>query len=129
MSVTRNGTPILETGFAPGTPQTGATNDLVATFTEAVWVKPDVEIDLPSEANTGNAAMHDNRNDVLYPPPGHDLYGDLTHSGSGLDVGLNGVCVTEHSDGYFATPLVFAAPITNWTHIASSITITSPASI
>jgi hypothetical protein len=25
--------------------------------------------------------------------------------------------VTEHSDGYFATPLVFASPITNWTHI------------
>jgi hypothetical protein len=117
ISVTRNGAPILQTGFAPRTPQTGSTKDLVATFTEAVWVKPDVEIDLPAEANTGNAAMHDNRNDLLYPPPGHDLYGDLTHSGSGLDVGLNGLCVTEHSDGYFATPLVFAAAITNWTHI------------
>jgi hypothetical protein len=116
-SVTRNGAPVLETTMAPRAPQTASTNDLVSTFTEAVWVKPDVEIDLPPQANTGNAAMHDNRNDALYPPPGHDLYGDLTHSGSGLDVGLNGVCVTEHSDGYFATPLVFAAPITNWTHI------------
>jgi len=116
-SVTRNGAPVLDTTMAPPVPQTGATDDLVSTFSEAVWVKPDVEIDIPAEANTGNAGMHDNRNDVIYPPPGHDLYGDLTHSGSGLDVGLNGVCVTEHSDGYFATPLVFAAPITNWTHI------------
>jgi hypothetical protein len=117
VSVSHNGAPILETSFAPRATQLEATNDLVSTFTEAVWVKPDIEIDLPPEANTGNAAMHDNRNDVLYPPPGHDIYHDLTHSGSGLDVGLNGVCVTEHSDGYFATPLVFAAPITNWTHI------------
>jgi alpha-L-rhamnosidase/F5/8 type C domain len=117
VSVSRNGAPMLETIFSPRTPQPEATNDLISTFTEAVWVKPDIEIDLPSEANTGNAAMRDNRNDVLYPPPGHDIYNNLTHSGSGLDVGLNGVCVTEHSDGYFATPLVFAAPITNWTHI------------
>jgi len=117
VSVSRNGAPILDTAFAPRVPQSGATTDLVSRFTEAIWVKPDIEIDLPPEANTGNAAMHDNRNDVLYPPPGHDLYGDLTHSGSGLDVGRNGVCVTEHSDGYFATPLVFAAPITDWTHI------------
>jgi hypothetical protein len=117
ISVRRNGKPILSTGFVPPTFKTESTTDLVSTFAEAIWVKPDVEIDLPPEANTGNAAMHDNRNDLLFPPPGHDLYHDLTHSGSGLDVGLNGVCVTEHSDGYFATPLVFAALITNWTHI------------
>jgi hypothetical protein len=117
VSATRNGAPVLNTTFAPTAPQTETNSDLVSTFTEAIWVRADIEIDLPPEANTGNAAMHDNRNDVLYPPPGHDLYNDLTHSGSGLDVGLNGVCVTEHSDGYFATPLVFAAPITNWTHI------------
>ncbi len=117
VSATRNGAPILDTTFLPTVPETGTTPDLVSTFTEAIWVRPDIEIDLPPEANTGNAAMHDNRNDLLYPPPGHDLYNDLTHSGSGLDVGLNGLCVTEHSDGYFATPLVFAAPITNWTHL------------
>jgi hypothetical protein len=116
--VTRNGAPVLDTAFVPRVFPTGPGNDLVSTFTEAVWVRPDIEIDLPPEANTGNAASHDNRNDVLYPPPGHDIYGDLTHSGSGLDVGLNGVCVTEHSDGLFATPLVFGAPITNWTHVA-----------
>jgi hypothetical protein len=117
-SVTRNGAPVLDTAFVPRVFPTDPTNDLVSTFTEAVWVRPDIEIDLPPEANTGDAAMHYNRNDALYPPPGHDIYGDLTHSGSGLDVGLNGVCVTEHSDGLFATPLVFAAPITNWTHVA-----------
>jgi hypothetical protein len=116
-SVTRNGAPILETKFTSRLTQAGATNDLVSTFTEAIWVKPDIEIELPAEVNTGNPAEHYYRNDVLYPPPGHDLYHDLTHSGSGLDVGLNGLCVTEHSDGYFATPLVFAARLTNWTHV------------
>jgi hypothetical protein len=117
VSVTRNGAPVLNTTLAPRAPQTPPTTDLVSTFTEATWLRPDIEIDLPPEANTGNASMHDNRNDVIFPPPGHDLYNDLTHSGSGLDVGLNGVCVIEHSDGYFAAPLVFAAPITNWTHV------------
>src|SRR5205085_11591119 len=39
-------------------------------------------------------------------------------AGSGLSVGRNGLCVFEHSDNYFAPLLVYAAPLTNWTHIA-----------
>ena len=40
------------------------------------------------------------------------------HAGCGLAVGRNGVCVFEHSGGYFAPPLVHAASLTNWTHVA-----------
>src|SRR5205823_6382599 len=66
----------------------------------------------------GDAAVHASRNDVLYPPPAHDVFGDLSQAGSGLEAGLNGVCVTEHGEGYFAPVLVFASVLTNWTHVA-----------
>jgi hypothetical protein len=91
---------------------------IVGSFTMAVWARPDAAIALPSEANEG-VFMDAARNDALYPPPGHEVYAPAEHhSGAGLSVGKNGVCVFEHGTAYFAPLLVYAAPITAWTHVA-----------
>ena len=89
-----------------------------STFTMAVWVRPAVDIPLPEEANTGETAYLMERNDALFPPPGHEVYHSQDHAGAGLSIGRNGVCVFEHAPFYFPPILVFAAPLTNWTHIA-----------
>jgi hypothetical protein len=118
-SVSRDGKPMLETAFKPepaGGPKTN--EDMSITFTMMAWAKPEVEIDLPEEANAGIAGLHVYRNDALFPPPGQDVYEQPLQAGAGISIGLNGVCVFEHSDNYFASPLVYSATITNWTHIA-----------
>jgi len=88
------------------------------TFTMAVWARPETDIPLPEEANTGQGAYMMERNDALFPPPGHEVYGSPDHAGAGLSLGRNGVCVFEHAPFYFAPVLVYAVPLTNWTHIA-----------
>jgi len=40
------------------------------------------------------------RNDVVYPPPGHQVWKDRDASG-GFGVGNTGVCVYEHGSFYF----------------------------
>jgi len=118
-SVTGDGQPVLETVSRPQQATLARTNeDMASTFTMAVWAKPEIEIDLPPQTNSGISGLHIFRNDALFPPPGPDLYPGMTNAGSGLSVGRNGVCVFEHADGYFAPPLVYAGPLTNWTHIA-----------
>lgn len=119
-SVTRNGEALTGTVFpAPQKPEAGDNNaKIIGTFTMAVWAKPAVAIGLPKEANEG-AFLDVARNDALYPPPGHEVYPpEGHHSGAGISVGRNGVCVYEHSTSYFAPLLVYAAPITDWTHVA-----------
>lgn len=101
-----------EAQFQPVSP------DGTNTFSMAVWAKPDADIELPPEANFGKAAYEAEQNDALYPPPGHEVYHDPEQAGAGLSIGRNGVCVFEHTADYFAPILVFAAPLTNWTHVA-----------
>lgn len=91
---------------------------VVDSFTMAVWAKPDVEIELPKEEKAGITGLHVFRNDAVFPPPGHDLYDDNSHAGCGVSIGRNGVCVVEHGNHHTPCPLVFATPITNWTHVA-----------
>jgi hypothetical protein len=113
---TRFDTPTSSTSLSDGIDETkaGVTN----TFTFAAWVRPEMEIDLPPERTGGISGLHVIRNDALYPPPGEDLYPEPRQAGSGLSVGLNGVCVYEHAANYFAPTLVCPARITNWTHVA-----------
>jgi hypothetical protein len=118
ISITRNGARMLETTQPPPPPSVATNQDVANSFTMVVWAKPDVEIDLPPQTNSGSIGLHIFRNDALFPPPGQDLYPGLTNAGSGLSIGRNGVCVFEHGDGYFAPTLVCAAPLTNWTHVA-----------
>ena len=112
VSVMRNGEVLLST------PAARANNTNVAsTFTMVLWVRPEADITLPTESTDGIAGSGDNRNDALYPPPGHQVYG-TGHAGCGISAGRNGVCVYEHSAQYFAAPLVARASLTSWTHLA-----------
>jgi len=118
-SVTHDGQTLLDASRAVWHSQTepcvpNATN----TFTMAVWVKPEAATVLHEEANFGKSGYKGVRNEALFPPPGHEIFHSPNHSGIGLSVGTNGVCVTEHSADYWGSLLVFAAPITNWTHVA-----------
>jgi hypothetical protein len=81
-------------------------------------VNPESEIALPAEAGSGTAGVNAVRNDLVYPPPGHEVYAALGQAGSGLSVGRNGVCVYEHGDHYFAPVLVYGGAIEGWTHVA-----------
>ena len=119
-SVTLNGEPVMTTTMrAPKGVPVGVNNDQVTgTFTMAVWAKPVAPAGLPKEAASG-VFLDVARNDALYPPPGHEVYGpDGQHAGSGISIGTNGVCVYEHSASYFAPVLVYAAPIEGWKHVA-----------
>jgi len=124
--ITRDGKRMLQTALAgdgidPGTFSTQwppSEADGTNTFTMAVWARPEVQIALPPESNFGKGAFAAERNDALYPPAGHDVYHNPMHVGTGLSIGLNGVCVFEHTADYFAPVLVYAAPLTNWTHVA-----------
>jgi hypothetical protein len=95
----------------------GATSGVTNTFTMVAWVKPDGEIALPQEANEGLSANNIAHDDVVYPPPGHEVWKD-GDSGAGFGVGNNGVCVYEHGGYYFPPLLVHAAPLAGWTHVA-----------
>jgi len=119
VSLTRNNDALAKMEFHPQRPaRTNQYETVVDTFTMAVWAKPQVEIDLPPEEKSGIAGIHHFRNEALFPPPGHEVYSDPTHAGSGLSIGRNGVCVLEHGNHHIPFPLVFAAPLTNWTHVA-----------
>ena len=114
VSVTRDGQELLNTAAAPAP---AVNREITNTFTMSVWVRPDADTPLPTETNTGIASYQLERNDVLYPPPGHEVYGE-GHAGAGIAAGRNGVCVHEHGANYFSALLVYAAPLTDWTHIA-----------
>ncbi len=100
----------------PGFP--ASTVDGTNTFTIAVWAKPEADIELLPESNFGKSGFAAERNDALYPPPGHEVYHSPEQAGAGLSIGRNGVCVFEHTAYYFAPVLAFAAPLTHWTHVA-----------
>jgi len=86
-------------------------------FTMAGWIHPDNDIVMPKESHEGTGALFVERNDMVYPAPGHEVW-TARDAGAGIGVGANGVCVYEHSDGYFIAPLVHPVPITGWTHVA-----------
>jgi len=91
--------------------------DTRSIFTMAGWVKPAIDISLPGEANTGVNSISVERNDVVYPAPGHEVWTDRD-AGAGFGVGTNGLTVSEHTVNYFTALLVHAVPITGWTHVA-----------
>jgi hypothetical protein len=116
ISVTRHGEEIIGTTVKPSASD-AVGSDSPNNFSFAVWVKPEADTTLVREANSGIAGMTEKRNDIFTAPHGGALGGEA-HAGCGLAVGRNGVCVFEHSGGYFAPPLVHAASLTNWTHVA-----------
>jgi alpha-L-rhamnosidase/Concanavalin A-like lectin/glucanases superfamily len=91
---------------------------VIGSFTMAAWVKPAADTDLPSEDLSGTGAYSLRRNDVLFPPPAHEVYGQRDAAGAGFAVGRNGVCVVEHGDHHFPATLVYSTAIHDWTHVA-----------
>jgi hypothetical protein len=116
VSVMCNGKEILGTTVTPLVTRE-ADGDNPNSFTFAVWLKPADDTTLVREATSGIVGMAEKRNDVFTAPHGEG-FGGGNNAGCGLAVGSNGVCVFEHSGGYFAPPLVHAALLTNLTHVA-----------
>ncbi len=116
VSVTRNGEELLR--FSERAPRPVVAVNATNTFTIVAWANPAADTALPRESvAVPTTAAQLARNDALYPPPGHEVWGDAD-SGSGFAVGRNGVCVHEHGARYFSTSLTHAASLTNWTHVA-----------
>lgn len=118
VSVSRNGEPLIDLARQPTPPPATNAKRVTNNFTMATWVRPEVDTTLPKETSTGTGGNSLIRNDALYPPPGHEVFADTNHAGSGLAVGRNGVVVFEHGDHHFAPVLVHAVRLTNWTHVA-----------
>jgi len=117
VSVTRNGEAILNTKV--DVPYKPAKDTPVAnTFTLAGWVKPAADTALLVETNRGASGLGASRNEVVAPPHGSQFGDAARHAGSGVAVGLNGVCVFEHAASHFAPTLVHAASIIDWKHVA-----------
>lgn len=117
IKVLRNGEPLLNT--APvNDAQTAVTAEGAGTFTMSLWVKPSGETVLLPEAKAGVIGLGDARNDVIFPPHGDSFSKEGKHAGAGLAVGTNGVSVFEHGANYFVPILMYATPITGWTHVA-----------
>jgi len=115
---TRDGEVILTTATKAVSSQAATDNrNAVNNFTIAGWVKPAADIALPEERNSG-VYLHLARNDAVFPAHGESAFSDPTHACAGISAGRNGVCVYEHSGNYFAPLLAYAAPLTNWTHVA-----------
>lgn len=84
-------------------------------FTMAMWVKPAAGRNITAESASGTAGTSGQRY-AIFPTHG-DSYG-TGHAGAGVSVGTNGISIFEHAGGYMPSPLVYAATITNWIHIA-----------
>jgi hypothetical protein len=87
------------------------------TFTIAAWVRPVTDTLLPRETSEGVTAFTAGRNDVVYPPPGHEVWSQAD-AGVGFAVGRNGICVHEHSADHFPAVLVYPAAVHDSTHVA-----------
>jgi hypothetical protein len=113
VSITRDGQEQIRWAATAG----GGGADVTNTFTMSVWVKPSGTTAMGAETIKGPAAYSANRNDVLFPPPGHEVYGE-GQAGAGIAAGTNGVCVHEHGADYFSVSLAYATEIKDWTHLA-----------
>ena len=112
VSVTRNGEELLHVDA----PTPAATTVVTNTFSIVAWANPSADTAMPRESVAGSVARL-RRNDALYPPPGHEVWGEAD-AGVGFAVGRNGVCVHEHGASYFSTSLAYATPVTKWVHVA-----------
>ena len=114
ISVRRDGRDVVRLE-APGIPIDA--RSVTNTFTIMAWVKPAADTLLPRETRDGVTALAAPRNDVVFPPPGHEVWGEL-QAGAGFAVGRNGICVHEHGAEHFPAVLVYPSPVTDWTHVA-----------
>ncbi|GEM_PF-3323081 len=86
-------------------------------FTLMFWAKPRATHEVDAENQTGTGGLSGQRF-ALAPQQGATVYGSADHAGAGISVGMNGVSVYEHSQNHAPALLVYAQPISGWTHIA-----------
>ena len=95
-------------------------------FTMDLWVKPEKTITLPTES-TGGISGSTGQSYALFPTlVGSYGIDDATHSGAGVSVGTNGICVFEHAGGYLPALLVHPVAISDWTRVTVVYTNKQP---
>lgn len=113
-------------GLAPGgkvinltgtnTISSGVSPSISNNFTMEFWVNPSKTRVTSTEVSTGvstNTASSTDQSFAIYP----DQRGAVA-SGAGVSVGIDGISVFEHGDGYLPSTLVYNATISGWNHIA-----------
>ena len=112
--VLRDGAPVLSVKTPLARTATGRAS-VVNTFTVCAWIKPEIEVPLPTGAGPG--FLRGATSFVCYPPEGERLYGQ-GHACAGIMAGRNGVVVYERTSGNPAAVLVAASSVAGWTHLA-----------
>jgi probable HAF family extracellular repeat protein len=90
--------------------------DVIDNFTMEFWAFPTEARASTPQATAGTTGLSGQRY-AIFPVDGTLAFGP-GHAGVGVSVGFNGVSVFEHADSYLASPLVYDASITGWTHVA-----------
>ena len=103
------------TGAIGITGQSGLSG-LTNSFTVSFWARPTASHEIDPEATAGERGTSGERY-AWGPAQGTTTWGN-GHAGLGISVGTNGVSVYEYATGYLPAVLVWAGPVTDWTHIA-----------
>ncbi len=119
-SITRDGVELVKLDIPAPVAVPGSVPEIKpvetrSNFTMAAWIKPEMQIMLPQETNSGMSFIE--HNDVIFAAPGQEVWTD-EDTGAGITAGTNGICVYEHGKWYIPALLVQPTPITGWTHIA-----------
>ena len=115
LAVAKHGATIAGTEPFPA-PRSGIHRGVSGNFTISVWVKPELDILLPTGTG-GIGGFLRNSNFAIYPPAGETVYGE-GHAACGLAAGRTGIVVYERSRGYPSAALVIPMPLSGWTHLA-----------
>ncbi|MFE0515425.1 LamG-like jellyroll fold domain-containing protein, partial [Streptomyces sp. NPDC058964] len=97
-------------------PVFGVLAPVVNDFTLSFWAFPTAPHKIDAQATSGASGTSGQRY-ALGPAQAGSRFADPTAAGAGVSVGTNGVSVYEHGDGHLPAVLVYAAPITGWTHV------------
>lgn len=87
-------------------------------FTMEVWARPTSGLIMVEEMATANISYFGTQPFAIAPDHADEMGYPYGHVGTGIAVGTNGVMVVEHADDILAPVLVYAAPISGWTHVA-----------
>ena len=85
-------------------------------FTLSFWAFPTAPHEIDAQATSGASGSSGQRY-ALGPTQAGSRFADPNVAGAGTSVGTNGVSVYEHGDGHMPAVLVYAAPVTGWTHV------------
>jgi hypothetical protein len=86
-------------------------------FAISLWASPDSPHEIDQQGVSTTSGMSGQRY-AYAPVQGQTAWKDADHAGVGVSVGTNGVSVYEHSGYYMPAVLVYAQPVSGWTHIA-----------